>query len=907
MANKTIGKDVAQPAKFAAIRAELTEAIPLAQDEPPKLLNVPDDVLSDDIAVADNQEDNKYVIPLDGRWKLSSDPTRIGKNFSTLLNMRPIEDGIESVRGMTRINTTALNGTSFPRSAYHFRKSQPSETHILVQAYGTTGTCSTVFFSDFAIPFTGTNATAGTSGVFSSALWTDSTAGTGGTQRRAQWSDAPNGQVSYCNGIDTCLWGGNEMPVGAFIQNGTVGNGGMGGTASTFAFDYTNRMVNSNTDAENLVTLSLGTDGTCNLQIGSVRPLQGIKLYVNSANTSAGTASGLYWDGQTEQLMTIADNTASGGATLAQTGTITFASTVDTAKLRYLEGRLLYFYHFRFGNLVTTTKLSQCTTNAPFQNLYDLWDGTYRQIASFYRYFSGTYTDYTLNVREDFYVESDADSSSYVTLSDLFAYNDWIEVGFTEKQTGLFFALPAGHVNTTVGVARIISYWDGKQYTEVTAYGEDGTDTPATTATSFGQPGVMSWWNSNLAGEVKRSINNGMPLYYYKVHFSGTFSSDVRLYYVAGISATKKITGYSFAVHTNDRLMLGCNNYEKKNSLLVSAKNAPDVFNGIDAFEIEFGDDRALTCGIPIYAQNSANIFNFCLVFKAAETWLLSWIEEATGTIWERFRISPYIGCPAPLTLKTASVAFDKNTSQTKLIGVWRGNNGIYISDSHTPLEVSGDIRDVFDQTKPVHVNLAMIAYETGFMDHQLNEYHWLWASNSNTDLDKHYVLSFREWRWFEIDPGTGNRLQLGISVTDTDGNHYAYGFTDNGFMHRLEFGLTFNGSDGTSAVQFGDQLPVPQDPLAVTSISRVNTIAVAKGTNSTITLRHMIDGGTAGTYTLSDADPTRRYANQVKDIYSTSGVFHGFRLDKVWNGESKPWEPLYVSAYYKKQRDKLK
>lgn len=907
MANKTVGKDSAKPAKMEVLKAELLSEIPLPQDQPPRLLNVKDDVLSDDIAVAENREDEKYVIPLDGRWKLSSDPTRIGKNFSTLLNIRPIEDGIESVRGMTRINTTALNGTSFPRSAYHFRKSQPVESHILVQAYGTTGTCSTVFASTFAIPFTGTNATAGTSGVFSSALWTDSTAGTGGTQRRAQWSDAPNGQVVYCNGIDACIWGGNEMRVGAFIHNGTVGNGGMGGTASTFSFDHTEKMINSKTDSGNIISLPLGTDGTCNLQIGSVRPLQGIKFYVHTANTSAGTASANYWTGSADQLMTIADGTATGGATLAKTGSITFLSTVDLAKTRYLEGRLLYFYHLTFANITAGTRVSYCTIDAPFQNLYDLWDGDYRKIGAFYKYSGGTYTDYTLNVKDDFYVESDADSSSYATLSNLAAYDDWIEVGFTEKQSALFFALPANHVNTTVGTVRIISYWNGKQYVEVTNYGEDGTDTPATTATSFGQPGVMSWWNSNIADEEKKSINNGIPLHFYKIHVSAALSADVRLYYVAGVSATEKVYGYSFAIHTNDRLMLGCNNFEKKNSLLISAKNAPDVFNGIDTFEIEFGDDKALTCGVAIYAQYSSNIFNFALVFKATETWVLSWIEETTGTIWERFRVSPYVGCPAPLTLKTASVAFDKNTSQTKLIAVWRGNNGIYISDGHTPLDVSGDIRDVFDQTKPAHVNLAMIPYEDSFMDHQLNEYHWLWASNSNTDLDKHYVLSFREWKWFEIDPGTGNRLQLGISVTDGDGNHYAYGFTDSGFMHRLEFGLTFNGSDGTSAIQFGDQLPVPQDPLAITSISRANIVSVAKGTNSTITLRHMIDGGTAGTYTLSDADPTRRYANQIKDIYSTSGVFHGFRLDKVWNGESKPWEPLYFAAYFKRLRDKIK
>ena len=883
----------------------ITRAPTVQEFRKPKLVPI-------ELSVPDVQ-DEKYIIPLDGQWMPSSDPTQIGKNFSILTNLRYVDNHPESVRGMNKINTTAINGTSNPRSVFHFRKSQPPETHILVQCYGTTGTASTVFDSTFAIPYAGTSGTAGTSGVFSSAVWTDSTAGTGGAQQRGQFSDAPNGQLAYCNGIDNCLWGGAEIQCGAFIHSGAAGNGGTSGTASTFSYDYSDRMINLKTDAENIVTLTKGTDGNTNLQIGSVRLLQGVKLYVQTANSSSGTGGGTsgtaivrYWDGSAEQGLTITDNTSIGNVRLAQTGTITFSSTVDIAKLRYLEGRLLYFYHLIFTGLATNTALYYATLNAPFQNLYDLWDGTPRRIAAYYK-FTTVYTDSALNVRNDEYVESDTDTSTYSDLSSLAAFsepNNCLEIGFTERQTGIFFDLPDGHVNTTASTAASVDYWNGKQYLTVGTI----TDGTSENSKSFAKSGVITWNNTSLSSELKKSINNGYPLYFYRIRFNQALSSTVRLYYVAGMSATKKITGYSFPVHANDRLMLGCNNYERKNSFLISAKSSPDVFNGIDSYEVDFGDDKPLTCGSGIFAQYSSNLFNMVLVFKATETWSLSWIEQIDGTIWERFRISPYIGCPAPQTLRVASVGFDNDINKTKLVAIWRGNNGIYMSNGQSPLEISEDIKDVFDQTKTTHVNLSMIANEYSFIDHYLMEYHWLWASGTNVTLDKEYVLDLRRWGWEEIDRATGNRLQCGVSVTDIDGNHYAYGFIDPGYMIRLEVGTTFNGSDITSTMQVGDQLPIPQDIFAQTSIERVNLIAVAKSTDTTITLTHNIDGGTAGTsYSLSDADTTHRYANVIKDIFSTLGVFHNFKLVKVTNAENKGFEPLYLAVLYRKERDHTK
>ena len=178
-------------------------------------------------------------------------------------------------------------------------------------------------------------------------------------------------------------------------------------------------------------------------------------------------------------------------------------------------------------------------------------------------------------------------------------------------------------------------------------------------------------------------------------------------------------------------------------------------------------------------------------------------------------------------------------------------------------------------------------------------------SSATNNELDKEYVLDLRKWRWYEIDRGSGKRLQCGIMVSDDEGNQYAYGFIDTGYMERLEYGTTFDSTDITCTFKTGDQVPIPQDILSESRMLRANLIAVAKNTDSTVTLTHYLDGKETGTdYSLSVADATHRYANVIEDIYSTPAVFHSFKLTATSDEETKGFEPLYLSMFYQKERD---
>jgi len=631
--------------------------------------------------------------------------------------------------------------------------------------------------------------------------------------------------------------------------------------------------------------------------IGSTRPASGVKVYISSANSSAAVLGVKEFNGSSWVAKTIlSDGTAVGGIPLAQTGIISWGDTIESSKQKYLDGYYLYFY------LVSITAgeatIYHATMDVPFQNIIDIWDGYYRNPGACF-VVKATTTDVTINVRTYEYLSEDA--STYANINSLTATTQYIEAGFTSRQTGLFIAVPDQFENTTASTSMAIYYWNGATYVTVGTI-SDGTSSGSI---SLKKSGVVTWHNNNIYDESKKSIEGSAPLYYYKIVFSQNLDSTTRIFFIGGIPTSETIKGYSFSIHASDRLMLGGNTYQDKNALMISGQGTTDVFNGTDSYRIFFGDDNKLTCGCTIFTQYSSSVYNFVLVYKATETWSLLWNQTSDGTTWSRYRLSPNIGCSSPKTLCVASVIFENNINQAKVVAMWRGNNGIFISNGQAPFDVSGDIRDVFDQSSAVHVNASMIENESGFFDKKNSEYHWLWASGSSTTLDKEYVLDLRRWKWYEIDRGTGKRLQCGVDVVDTIGNHYTYGAIDSGYLERLENGTDFDGTDITGIMHFGDQVLVENNIGIYTDISKINLVAKAKNTDSNVTMTLYQDGAVTGTnYTISMADATHSYANVIKDVYSLPAIFQGLKFVTVSGSETKGFEPLYLNIIYKKVRE---
>ena len=147
-----------------------------------------------------------YAFPFIGRWQPSEDPVLIDDyGFQDIQNLRKDGKRLKGVSGHTKINTSVWNATyKYPENGFHFIKSQPAESHIIVSARDSSGDNPILYQNETAIPSADNFST--------TALHTDDT-----DADLARFSLAPKGNMVYCNGEETLIWGGDELPATSFV------------------------------------------------------------------------------------------------------------------------------------------------------------------------------------------------------------------------------------------------------------------------------------------------------------------------------------------------------------------------------------------------------------------------------------------------------------------------------------------------------------------------------------------------------------------------------------------------------------------------------------------------------------------------------------------------------------------
>lgn len=759
--------------------------------------------------------------------------------------------------------------------------------YILAQAYSAGLTASRVISNAGAIPQE--------SNFSSDVLWTDSTGADVGS-----FSEAPGGRIAYCNGVDTCIWGGEEIDQTGFVVSTAA-------DTATNPADYTDVLQNTRHDTENIAVI--GGAGGKYFFVRSPLPLRGVIFYIDPGNynTTASVLTCKEWDGSAWSALTITDNTEVSGVSMAQDGSVTWASTVSTSKQHIVEGGVGYWYQFYLD--AGSVSLYYVTLDAPFQQVVDVWDGLDNSVAACFKK-TTVYENYTVNVLEDIY--DTADPTTYLNLSSLGAYaagDNCVIMGFFERMTAFNIGVGTDKTNSTAATSAAVDYWNGADFTTV------GTVTDGTSegAISLAKTGTISFSPPDPWLVFKRVLSdNAVPLYYYRLRFDKALDASTAIYYISGIPAPKQIRGYKFPLYSQDRLMLCCNMDGKRNSIQVSATGTSQVFNGDDSFEEEFGNHEELNCGCTVFSQYGSNLFNITVLFKDKEMWGF----VRTTDSWLKYLISPTIGCPAPLTLNTLIVPSEEPQQATtnRCFAIWMGADGVFVSEGKHPLRVSHDIRNLFNQNSPVHINQSFIKSFQAYVDRNLMEYHLLVALTTGTvtELDAEFVLDMRRWKWFKIDRGTGKRLQCAVNVVDSYGNNFDYGFIDTGYMERLENGTDFDGNAIVSTLQTGDFPLIENDVMSETSIKAIVPVMVAKTvTAEDVTLTHYIDSATTGT--AYEADPTNAGKRLVfspvvdssgKMPNTLPGLFHSIKLSITTNNEVEGLAPLLLGIYYEKVRE---
>ena len=607
--------------------------------------------------------------------------------------------------------------------------------------------------------------------------------------------------------------------------------------------------------------------------IGSNRPLKGVKWYVKNGNQGASPAFTWFkeWNGASWTTLSVTDATTG----LTTSGTVSWDSTVDTAKVKYINGVSAYWYQFLLaGSDVTIYYL---TTNAPMQHVLDMYDGINTNIVLYYIYLINVFSkDETLEVLEaGDGLESDVSS---------FATTSHILCGFTEKMMGLNIKMEDPNFNTTASVMTV-SYWAGDSYVAI----QNKHDGTSLSGKSLGQNGVVSW--TPLSDEVKNIVsNNTVPLYLYKISFSVQLSASTKIDFIGGIKAPADMTGeYRCAVKAGDSLWLA-----EKNVVIKSDPGTCDIWSDT---EIEIGGDGNIVAGASLYSQLASNIYEIIIWFKISETYIV--VPNTSGG-YDLFNISDSIGCVAPSTVGVINVGLPdqagKATSVKKAV-IWQGANGIYISDGRPPVCISDDIENIFRSG----LNTSKVGDSTGAVDVKNSEYHWFYASTGSSDIDSEMCFDLRRFKWFSVSRGTGKELQCAIPVKDTNGNDYIYGGLLSGYLERLDNGTDFDGDDIVSIFRTGDG-PVGDSSLMKTSISNTMlTIKPKNITSNTIAMDYFRNAKTTAdkSFTINPADSNHGIVDLPKRPGQSAGIFHSFKFSMTTDNESVGFEPLYFAISY--------
>lgn len=642
--------------------------------------------------------------------------------------------------------------------------------------------------------------------------------------------------------------------------------------------------------------------------VGSKRPLQGVKFYVEEANTETSTLTGYEWTGSAWSSLTLTDGTADGGVTLAQTGSVTFDSTIDTSKMRYISGYALYWYKFYFD--AGQTVLSYVTVDAPIQSIKNIWDGIEVNAVKAKKYDGTTYSDATntwgtqdrarllrcktnpthyncINSSTDFIdLLGDNSDVTYMDISELQTTQSLL-LGFTEQMQGFDIRFVPAKINTTAATTATIKYWNGEAWVNAAAL----VDKTSAGAVSFKQNGIMSFSPQERTQEFKRTLSDEFPLYYYQIAFDKNLSTNVHISELRGIPAPAKVESYLFSAEFANRLFLFNKIGGEKNAGRYSMIDVPDIFNGDDSGTLYFGNESDIIAAASIY-NTFAQIGGLeqLIVTKKNEAYRLTGNGPEN---WNLQKISENVGCIAPLSMVAADVTEVDNAKRQ--VAIWVSDKGVHITDGSTVQTISDDIKCYFDPSDVRYIPAAMQSKSVGWYDPTLKSYKLLIASGSsatylNTELE--YSIKYKEWTKIYRESGAAaNPLQSGWQVYDTNGLSYTYGGGKLGYVYRLENTNRWDDTRITSYLQTKDLLLDQQLPLLRQStVKYLQTVHKKKQTGA-ITIRHFGDGVETYSGTGRQMGPEAiTAANALAYGYDTQSVllgpylYHSFKYEATTN-----------------------
>lgn len=758
-------------------------------------------------------------------------------------NMRKISaaGGWKPRKGVTHHNTTQVAAVNV-LSLHQYTHPRIEDYHFLAQINGN------LYDATNDPPASGT--------TFGTSISTDI------SSTQPGFSDSIGDLLMYADGSGRpLLWGGDEpFCIGFAVWDST-----------TTSYVSYHREVRDN----RLETWGVVLGGAADkYYVCSPEIAEGIKLDLGTAvNSNAVTATVKSWVAGAWADRSATDGTASGGATHAIDGSLTWTRNA-TDTMTVIDGIMGYWYEVTWsGAMSGSVDVISCQVNFDMDRMSNKWSGVWQQplAVRWHDQSAGSITDVSGKLTNE-------STAQYVNIAQATTSDEFF-VKSDEPLTGIGFGVADGYESTADAQINNIEHWDGDSWVNNTIERDETLDTAADT--SFAQTGTV-WWNAAGDTPKRKSMDwDSLPGYWYRVQWDASpdnTANDVRIYFVATATFPEEMPAYDGVIEFKGRAFLW-GDPEFPNRLRYSAKERPDSFSGEDSgYTDEFGDSTPINSCVRFY--------NELIVTKEDSVWLLEGFSPET---FGNIRIADTVGCSSPKTLKVLEIGSTIMHSDEGLsVALWMDTDGIYALDGRKPKKVSLPVDQYFNteySTAIAAADLDKIHAET---DHLENEYHVLLPNGgSGHGIELVYNVPFDEWfpPWDRTVGGANDYLVSMLKLRGTDNRYYTYGGGSAGRVYRLEDDTSDkDASDADVAIQHSIKtrafsIDPKQSPTLTFTFRKVYLEATARTTPVTRTIetyfyRDQATSGTlvqTGTTAPGDMDLSNTGFNLVMDGLSTN------------------------------------
>lgn len=600
-------------------------------------------------------------------------------SFSMIQDLRAKHPGFKKRPGQRKLHDTD-DGTNQAMTLYQFRKSRIDEKHFYSQ------------FSDGDV-LESTNAppAVATSAVFGTVTAHDGTSKASG-MKPASWANLDD-VLLYSNGVDQHqISGGDTNYISKVIKfDGSA-------TPPTIPVDGTDYSTEA-TDGLTTTAVILDSLNTiaafeC-VYICTPIPANKLTLTIGKPNGTGAVGTLKYrksdgtWADTTET-----DGTISSGATLGQTGSMTWTHPSDEVP-HFMYGMSGFWYQWETATqLDSEVEITKITYGSAFQDLRNVWDGAIPAAievqvgatAGYYETYGGT----------------------SVSLDELGSAKK-IYIASSESLQGIYIDI--GSVVDTNGTDMTsVKYWNGAAWTTV------GTITDGTNG--LGNSGWITFPRQTAVQPTQFGTGKYYAYWYELTSPAQTMPADmtVGIYTMPYFDIEELGKGVSNCAWKHR----GCYSFTLWGEYIyVSASYLPQALNGDDFGILLAGDGRSNK----VVAMR--RFYNELMAWqeeKGVEGGCITLFQGYDPTHYGKLLLSSKVGtmnakCVAVVDGVLTSTATDE---RIKTLGFCLSRSGVCATDGKTVSVISDDIQNYFDPTEPEcirrgHENEMWLEHDSAF------------------------------------------------------------------------------------------------------------------------------------------------------------------------------------------------